>query len=365
MTLPLAAQQTTSSGQSVPTPTPTPATTPAAAPAPAFALIWRQALGSAGPLELAATDTLVLVGGSTALLVARTAEEGKEAWTSRLSPIAQPVAGDHLVFVATSDRVSALDEESGAVRWQDDTPSPAGALIWRSGWLFVAAKSTLRAYRAADGARLWEHVLPAPIASGPVVNGDRLVAGLEDTTLMCLDIKAPEEVWRTPPLGFQIGPMLAANGRVYFGGSDGYVHAREDRRGQWLWDFRARAAVVGPPVADAAHLYVALLDNTVRALDAASGSQRWQQPLGARAVPGLLLLSDLLAVPLASGDLLSCPAKTCKPAKVVPFPAPPDAPPGFFHRLEGVAAGPDGRRAFLVTSSLQDERTLTALSRPK
>ncbi|MFI5177026.1 MAG: PQQ-binding-like beta-propeller repeat protein [Vicinamibacterales bacterium] len=330
-----------------------------------FAELWHQSLGPAGPLALSVTDDLVLIGGGTAPLVARAVDDGHDVWTSSLVPIARPVSGDHLVFVASADRLSALDEEKGAVRWQDDVPSPAGALIWRSGWLFVSTSQALRAYRAADGTRLWRYPWPAAIASGPVINGDRLVAGLADTTVVCLDIKTTNEVWRTPPLGFQIGSMLAANGRVYFGGSDGNVHARDDQRGQWLWDFRARAGIIGAPVADAAHLYVTLLDNTVRALDAESGTQRWSQPLGARAVPGLLLLPELLAVPLASGDLLTCPPKTCKPARSVTFPTPPDAPPGFFHRLEAVAASPDGRRAFLVTASLQEERTLTAMTRPK
>jgi hypothetical protein len=75
---------------------------------------------------------------------------------------------------------------------------------------------------------------------------------------------------------------------------------------------------------------------------------------------------DTLVVPLLSGEIAVCtfrPPPRRPTIRVVAFPTPPDAPPGFFQRLESSVMKNDLTRVFLATSSFQDERTLTALDR--
>ena len=103
------------------------------------------------------------------------------------------------------------------------------------------------------------------------------------------------------------GQMLAANGLVYFGGDDGNVYAyRQSSASRPEWVYRARTGTLGAPIADAKHVYVSLLNNSARALDARNGSMRWAVELPARPTLGMALGPDKLVVPLLSGELAVC-----------------------------------------------------------
>jgi outer membrane protein assembly factor BamB len=383
LALPAAPQQTTTSGQVVPPPTGqttttgTPAQTPAAPPArgqaapaapagpvaPTFAFAWRQSLGTAGPVALVASATLLVQSGGSPALVARAVDDGHELWHADRASSVTPVLGDHLVFVANDRQVVALDEASGAVRWQHEVPAPCAGLVWRAGWLLVAGEARVTAFRAADGTQLWDIAIAGRPINPPAIDGDYLFLTLADHTLVGIDITKSAVAW-TLPLSVVPGPLLAANGRVYFGGSDGALHCyKQDAPRFEEWAYRARAGIVGTPVADGKHVYIGLLDNTVRALDANIGSLRWAQPFTARPMPGLALGKDVVISPLSSGELGVSTPKIGKPSGVTAFPIPPDAPSGFFHRLEATVTNPDGSQVFLVTATLEDERTLTALDR--
>lgn len=368
--LPVSAQQTATSGPVVPTPQATPvagqpAPTPTpTSPPPAYAFGWRQSIGSSGPLTLVATDGLLLVSGGTPPLVARSLDTGEAVWNASLSPTGTPATGDHLLFVPSSGQLSALDETTGAITWQDALPSPVSPPLWRAGWLIVAGDRELRAYRGVDGTRLWTLPLPAAVTNAPVIDGDSLFVTLADRSLVAVDIKKPAVTW-TVPLEAAAGPLLAANGLVYFGGDDGNVYAyRQTAASRPEWVYRARTGTLGAPIADAGHVYVALLNNTARALDAHNGSMRWAIELPARPTLGMALGPDKLVVPLLSGEIAVCtfrPGGLRPTTRVIAFPKPPDAPPGFFQRLESSVIKKDLARVYLATVSFQDERTLTAL----
>jgi len=371
LVLPAAAQQTVTSGQVVPTPQatpaagqPTPTPTPTPPPPPPYAFGWRQSIGNSGPLTLVVTDGLLLVSGGTPPLVARSLDTGEALWKASLSPAGTPAIGDHLLFVPSSGQLSALDETTGAIKWQDTLPSPVSPPLWRAGWLIVAADRELRAYRGADGTRLWTLPLPAAVTNAPVIDGDSLFVTLADQTLVAVDIKQPALTW-TVPLATKAGPLLAANGLVYFGGDDGNVYAyRQVTANRPEWVYRARTGTLGAPIADAKHVYVALLNNTARALDAHNGSMLWAVELPARPTFGMALGVDKLVVPLLSGEIAVCifrPGGLRPTTRVIAFPKPPDAPPGFFQRLESSVVKKDLSRVYLATVSFQDERTLTAL----
>jgi outer membrane protein assembly factor BamB len=383
------AQTPTSTQTPVPTQTPTPTPTPAQTPTPTttpgargqtppaaatptatptptptpYSLAWQKQIGSAGPIALVVSGSLLIQSGGDPSIVARSTDDGSEVWHQDVPVAAAPAAGDHLVFIPSKDQLSALDETTGAVRWHDALPAPPLAPVWRSGWLLIVAGQEARGYRAADGTLLWHLALPAAPTNAPVVDGDQLFVTLADRTLMAIDIRKPEIVW-TFKLTAKPGPLLAANGLVYFGADDRRVYAIEQTQPRDVkWAYRALAEVVGAPVADAKHVYIALNNNTVRALDAKIGSLRWVQPLTGRAMPGLRLLTDRLVVPLHTGEAAVCGTATGKPFTIVAFPKPPEQPAGFVQRLEASAAKDDLSRVFLVTVALEVERTLTALDR--
>ena len=246
------------------------------------------------------------MSGGTPPLVARSLDTGEVRWNASLSPAGTPATGDHLLFVSSSGKLTALDEMTGAIKWQDALPSPVSAPLWRAGWLIVAADRELRAYRGVDGTRLWSLPLPAAVTNAPVIDGDSLFVTLADRSLVAVDIKQPAVTW-TVPLEATAGPLLAANGLVYFGGDDGNVYAyRQSSANRPEWVYRARTGTLGAPIADEKHVYVALLNNTARALDAHNGSMRWAIELPARPTLGMALGLDKLVVPLLSGEIAVC-----------------------------------------------------------
>ena len=309
------------------------------------------------------SGSLLIQSGGDPAIVARAIDDGAEVWHQDLAAAAAPAAGDHLVFVASKDRLSALDEASGAVKWHDALPAPPVAPVWRSGWLLIVAGQEARGYRAADGTLLWHLALPAAPTNAPVVDGDRLFVTLANRTLVAIDIRKPEIIW-TFALAAEPGPLLAANGLVYFGADDRRVYAiKQTQPRDQKWAYRAGSMVIGAPVADAKHVYVALNNNSVRALDATIGSLRWTQALTGRAMPGLRLAKDTLVVPLHTGEVAVCGTATGKPFAIVAFPKPPEQPTGFVQRLDASAVKDDLSRVFLITVALEVERTLTALDR--
>ena len=367
--LPVAAQQTATSGQTVPTPPAAPTAgqpTATPPPAPPYALSWRQSIGSSGPLTLVATDTLLLVSGGSPPLVARSLDSGEAVWNAAISPTGTPATGDHLLFVPSTGRISALDESTGVVKWQDDLPSPVSPPLWRAGWLIVAGDRELRAYRGTDGTKLWTLPVPAAVTNAPVIDGDVLFVSLADRSLLAVEIKKPAVVW-TVPLETTAGPLLAANGFVYFGGEDGNVYAYKQAHADRAdWVYRARTGTLGAPIADAKHVYVALRNNSTRALDAHNGSMRWAVELPARPSLGIALSSTCWSsrcCPERSRCAPFGPPRSRPTTRIIAFPKPPDAPPGFFQRLESSVTRKDLTRVFLATVSFQDERTLTALDR--
>ncbi len=348
-----------------PTQTPRPpSATPTASPAPAappYAKRWQISTGTAGPLTLVATARVLLVCGGAPSLVARSVEDGVELWKREEAPTAPPTGAGGLVFFLSGTQITAADEMTGVTRWHDDLPAPGGAPVSVAGWLFVASGEMARAYRAADGTRLWDMPLPAAATQPPVVDGDRLYLALANRSIVAIDINAHVITW-TIPLAVVPGPLLAANARVYFGGDDGTLYAYDQRRPTAdPWGYRARVGIVGAPVADTGHVFVALLDNTVRVLDAGIGTLRWPLVFASRILPGMVLRKDVLVVPLTSAEVGVADATKGRPIRTVPFPKPADAPPGFFYRMESVAATADASRIFLAATTFLDERTVTAL----
>ena len=75
--------------------------------------------------------------------------------------------------------------------------------------------------------------------TAPVAAGDRVFAGRDDGTVLCVEAASGRLCWEF----FNAGPVLASptvwNGRVFVGSGDGYVYTLEAATGRLLWRFRA------------------------------------------------------------------------------------------------------------------------------
>jgi outer membrane protein assembly factor BamB len=174
---------------------------------------------------------------------------------------APAVAGD-LVFIGScAGAFYALDLETGEPRWSHDV-SPDGGMSFHGGLLlrgeevFVGTDGTkgwVYAFRWKTGDLLWKVQAGRSADTDLVSSGSRLyvvVRGREEGGyLAALDLESGREVWRAdlgaavgPPYVINRSPALAGDA-VYFGGSDGMLHAFDADTGESRY-----AREVGAPV---------------------------------------------------------------------------------------------------------------------
>jgi hypothetical protein len=161
------------------------------------------------------------------------------------------------------------------------------------------------------------------------------------------------------------GQMLAANGLVYFGGDDGNVYAyrQSSAAGRNGYIGRGPARWVRP--SPTRNTSTSRSSTTARARSTpATVRCGGRIELPARPTLGMALgrtSSWCRCSRVNSPSARSGPEDCGQPQRIIAFPKPPDAPPGFFQRLESSVIKQDLSKVYLATVSFQDERTLTAL----
>lgn len=168
------------------------------------AVAWSQPLGARGALA----PVLVPQTAGGALVLATT-DQGKvralplpsgepEAWTFQAQAdlhAAPIVVGDAIIVGASSGQVTALDASNGATRWTTNLDEDIVGLSTWEGLVFVGTRAgNVHALMAETGAPVWRWTLAGGLTAG----------------------------------------MLAAQGRVFVGGGDGW-RALPWHLGKWHW----------------------------------------------------------------------------------------------------------------------------------
>lgn len=165
--------------------------------------------GPAGPPAVAG-DLMVHASGSgsSTSVVARSLEDGAEAWRA-FADAGVPgglVVADELVYAATTaGEVMALELGTGEERWRSQvggrleaTPAVAGDLVVVAGEERQTGVVTVFALDAATGGRpRWRFVTPGPAlpASAPASDGDRAFVATSEGVLRALDLDRGGQVW--------------------------------------------------------------------------------------------------------------------------------------------------------------------------
>jgi outer membrane protein assembly factor BamB len=204
--------------------------------------------------------------------------------------------------------------------------------------------------------------MTAPAAAPLAVSAEpeMLVVALADRTLAA--VSAADGVPRWQHAIPSLPSLLTVGaGRIYFGAADGAVYAYDlDGSEDADWRFDVRAETIGAPAVDDRCVYVALIDNSVRAFRRSIGNLCWLTPINLRPATGPVALADALGVVTATGTLVALDRKTGRPvgAPVTP----PGAPGENRPRLIGAAAGADGT-IYTLTISSGAPPTVTAFRR--
>jgi len=267
-------------------------------------------LGSHWTRELPFGESLRLVLGDTRLLLTSASRidavawpTGELSWTSDLVATVPPVIGDGRVFVAADDALHALSEVTGHVEWRVAMGGISIPVVYRGGWLLVVGgDGRLRGLRASDGVVLWQTpALEAPWAQPPVVDGDHVFGSTTDGRLTAWRIQDGGTVWSVAAPATPLA-TLAAHGQVYVV-TPGRLTAYQQRSGDRRWSYQTEMPIVSRLAADQTHVYLAALDNSVRAHRASNGHMVWNRKIDARVVDGLTADGGMVLVPHSDGRI--------------------------------------------------------------
>lgn len=147
---------------------------------------------------------------------------------------------------------------------------------------------------------VWEHGttrFPNNPSSPAVVGG--VVYFASGDRVYSVDAATGTLKWRYPAeaaLNASIkSTPLVANGKVYFGASDGNLYAVNAADGKYVWAFSTRGAIRSSPVLADGVIYVGSDDNNLYAVDADTGEAKWPG--------GFRTQDDVAMTPVVAGGL--------------------------------------------------------------
>jgi outer membrane protein assembly factor BamB len=209
-------------------------------------------------------------------IVAFDRETGETAWEADVAtrwPI--ETAGDS-AFALTASGLVELAAPTGAITRRIDLPAPPAGAMTREGDLFIIPMSPagLVAWHIRESRIIWTATLPAPVQLKPLVSGNMVVAALADGRVTALRLGDGVEHWTATLTGT---PRSLACSRtvVVVGTSDRIAYVLAAANGGFRAPHPSVAEIVGAAATDQ-RVFVAALDNTVRAFDASHGAQQWK-----------------------------------------------------------------------------------------
>ena len=209
-----------------------------------------------------------------------------------------------LYFGSWNHEVTALDQNTGAVRWKFTAGDiiNASPTVGPDGSVYVTCRDhNVYALDGKTGAKLWQFATAGRLATRPAVAGGMVYVGTsdKDRKVVALDAKTGAKKWEQATQTSASSPALGPNGMVYV--SAGKLYALDGATGavRWSQDLNvlpAQAPTVGPT----GTVYVGTADSRLLALDGATGQTLWSFDTG-----------DSLDYPvvLGPGDMLYASAR--------------------------------------------------------
>jgi outer membrane protein assembly factor BamB len=183
----------------------------------------------------------------------------------------------------------------------------SGATVVDGTLFVVSVEGRLAALNTSDGSRLWpDSVLlgtsesKTAIYGTPAVEGELVYVGGYNGKVYAITSSLGAVRWVYPREGNLepiVGGVVASQGRVYFGCSDGKVYALDAATGDRVQQpFQTGDKIWSTPTIDGGTVYVTSLDNRLYALDTTDGSERWQFEAGGAIISTPLVYDNIVYV---------------------------------------------------------------------
>jgi len=152
--------------------------------------------------------------------------------------------------------------------------------------------------------------LPWGVTSSICIEGDVLFVGTKNGVMHAVELSKVTERWSFQSGGPCLGPPLAYQGVLYYGGLDRRLYAIDIESGRMAWNFPANGWIEGGACASNGRVYFGSLDKNLYAIDAALGIQRWKTSLDGQVCATPSTDGKLIYVGTKSGHFFAVDAGT-------------------------------------------------------
>jgi len=242
-------------------------------------------IGESSP---AVANGLVYIGDLSGVLHAVDAATGKARWTytTQAEIKSSPVVADGKVLIGSYDgHLYGLDAATGTFAWKASTDNYVHATpgIWNGVAYFGGCDEIFHGVRISDGTHVVQLPTQSYTAASPAIAGGVAYYGTFADEVIAVDIAQKRVKWRfmdpDRQFPFYSSAALWQSGADHFmilGGRDKNVRALDLATGKERWVFPTRARVESSPAIAGGRVVVGSSDGKLYVLDAASGRKHWE-----------------------------------------------------------------------------------------
>lgn len=196
--------------------------------------------------------------------------------------------GDVLYVAGKYRRLSALDSQTGAIRWQaNETFNPTSPPTVAGDRIYIAAANSVYALNTS-GVEVWRNPAVGAVYSQMVVENGLVYISAQVGAAFALDAATGAQRWKFATNNkVYIMPVLDTNrSTVYIGDMGGYLYALDAATGAQRWRQQLDSPILVPQVVNGS-IYAVSTSGYLYALDPVAGAVRWQYVVGEGAVSPL------------------------------------------------------------------------------
>ena len=237
------------------------------------------------------------------------------------SSVMQPLLSGSAIFAASGQQLGSFNVDTGEVNWKIDLAEKVTAGVGHiNQQLFVVTQSgKLVAVSSADGSILWQGNTSSEALAAPQANSKIVVVQTVDGKVSAYAVKEGKFQWsyaaNLPSLTLRgTSTPLVNESYTYAGFASGKLVALDNQVGSVVWQKSIGAAIGRSEIErlvdiDGALtlvddlLYVSSYQGNIAAIDALTGTVRWQQPVSS--ISGTALVGDAILVVDAQDTVLA------------------------------------------------------------